>query len=97
MGGSAVTTGAGAKRDQRGRYLTSSDGVALCFAFHGRGCNEPCPAGRVHACQYCLGPHKNSACPTRNTESAKGKGKTQQPQQQQQSQPAASASKPQFQ
>eukprot|EP00971_Amphidinium_carterae_P341917 6480986-Amphidinium_carterae.1 len=59
-GGGATS---GLKRDHRGRYLTTADGRAICFVFHGRGCQEPCPAGRAHVCQFCLQSHKNNACP----------------------------------
>eukprot|EP00971_Amphidinium_carterae_P051080 1005695-Amphidinium_carterae.1 len=70
---STSASGQGPKKDQRGRYLTTAEGLALCFTYHGRGRTEPCPAGGAHACQFCLGAHRNSMCPSRNTEGGKGK------------------------
>eukprot|EP00971_Amphidinium_carterae_P352240 6492503-Amphidinium_carterae.1 len=42
---------AGGKRDHKGRYLSTPDGKSICFAFHGRGCQDPCKQGRAHVCQ----------------------------------------------
>ena len=64
-------------------FQTDREGRQVCFAF-AKGavgaCSEPCPQGRSHCCQYCLGPHPNSQCPKASEKGAgrgrgKGKGK----------------------
>ena len=47
------------KRDHRGRYVTTADGQPICFKVNSKdgACESPCPAGRHHVCQMCLGSH----------------------------------------
>ena len=37
----------------------ASDKVEICFTFnrHATGCQEPCPAGRLHVCEGCGAPN----------------------------------------
>ena len=47
-------------------YISTREGTEICFAFAKNSrdtCPEPCPAGRAHVCQVCLGPHRNDECP----------------------------------
>ena len=45
------------------RYDRDNNELCFKFAKGGRGaCEDVCPQGRVHACQWCLGPHPNSEC-----------------------------------
>ena len=39
------------KKDAQGRFITTGDGVQVCYAWCNGGCQEPCPAGRAHVCQ----------------------------------------------
>lgn len=46
-------------------FITTREGDEVCFKFSkgaAGACAEPCPDGRVHCCQYCLGPHPNAQC-----------------------------------
>lgn len=58
-------------------YISDYDGVELCFRYS-KGklgdCSDPCPEGRSHRCQHCLGSHINSACPA-VAKKQKGSGK----------------------
>ena len=49
---------------KKGRlYTTTREGVEVCFSYakgdEGACCQDPCPQGRAHVCQICLGPHRN--------------------------------------
>lgn len=65
-------------------YITDENGAEICFKF-AKGevgaCSDPCPDGRVHACQHCLGRHTNGMCPThvKKTPGGKGNGKSSKP------------------
>jgi hypothetical protein len=58
-------------------YISDYDGVEWCFRYS-KGklgdCSDPCPEGRSHRCQHCLGSHINSACPA-VAKKQKGSGK----------------------
>ena len=46
-------------------YQTDRDGNQICFKFakgQPGACQEPCPDGRTHCCQLCLGAHPNIQC-----------------------------------
>ena len=64
-------------KSQNGKYITSRDGVEICFTFAKNGpdaCPEPCRNKRAHLCQFCLGPHRNEEC-SRANKQGKGGGK----------------------
>ena len=72
------------KKDYNGNFSIDRDGNQICFKFSkGRAgdCPDPCPNGRSHSCQICLGPHPNSECSKSkgsgkgNKGGGKGKGK----------------------
>lgn len=54
-------------------FVTDREGNEICYK-HAKGgsaaCPDPCPDGRTHCCQICLGAHTNSTCPKSG-----GKGK----------------------
>lgn len=56
-------------------FITTREGEEVCYKFskgaHG-SCPDPCPDGRVHCCQYCLGPHQNAQCPKMKDKASKG-------------------------
>ena len=59
--------GASARKDNKGRFVTTKDGLAVCFKFNSdTGCPDPCPNGRSHSCQTCLGEHSSAQCPKQN-------------------------------
>ena len=60
-----------------GLYHSTQDGKELCYGW-AKGsspdsCSDPCPNGRAHRCQICLGPHQNREC-TKQPPKSKGKG-----------------------
>ena len=71
---------------QQGRKVRASMGaplslrsgkqrIVLQVCEGGRGaCDDVCPQGRSHACQFCLGPHPNSECSQKGKKGGKGKG-----------------------
>ena len=56
-------------------FITTREGTEVRFTF-AKGardqCSDPCPAGRAHACQHCLGPHRNAECNRANNQGGKG-------------------------
>ena len=60
-----------------GLYHSTQDGKELCYGWaKGQSpdaCADPCPNGRAHRCQICLGPHQNRGC-TKQPPKSKGKG-----------------------
>ena len=54
--------GRGAKRDNRGRYLTDKQGKPICFGFNNGECKGNCPKQMAHVCQICMGPHPAKGC-----------------------------------
>ena len=62
-------------RKRGSMFITSREGTEVCFTF-AKGardqCSEPCPGGRAHVCQFCLGPHRNSECSRANNQGGKG-------------------------
>ena len=47
-------------------YITTLEGTEVCFKYakDGEGaCREPCPQGRAHVCQKCMGSHPMAECP----------------------------------
>eukprot|EP00971_Amphidinium_carterae_P210456 4175600-Amphidinium_carterae.1 len=49
--------------------MTTKSGEPICFVFNNStGCREPCPNGRVHVCQICLGIHSAVKCPEKEGE-----------------------------
>jgi hypothetical protein len=53
------------KKDPKGRFVTTREGVQICYSFAGGergGCADPCPNKRAHVCQTCLQPHRNAVC-----------------------------------
>ena len=66
--------GGGHPRVQNGLYTSSKDGQEICCKFNRYTCDDNCP--RAHRCQYCLGPHSITQCPTAPAATKqKGKGK----------------------
>ena len=60
------------------QYITMQDGREICFTFAKgavNACPEPCKDMRAHACQLCLGSHRNADCPQKKTKPGKGSGK----------------------
>ena len=58
-------------------FTTTREGTEVCFIFAKNdrdACSEPCPQGRAHVCQICLGPHRNSECQRANPTGKGGKG-----------------------
>ena len=50
-------------KNKDGLYTTDKAGREICFAFASTdSCQTPCPQGRSHVCQHCLGSHPNSGC-----------------------------------
>ena len=52
-------------KSQAGKFITSSEGVEICFTFAKNGRDafpDPCRNNRAHICQICLGPHRNERC-----------------------------------
>ena len=52
-------------KSQAGKFITSSEGVEICFTFAKNSCDacpDPCRNKRAHICQICLGPHRNERC-----------------------------------
>ena len=46
-------------------FVTDREGNQICYKFakgQPGACSEPCPDGRVHCCQVCLGAHPNVQC-----------------------------------
>ena len=61
-------------KSQNGKYITSREGVEICFTFAKNGrnaCPEPCRNKRAHLCQLCLGVHRSEEC---NSQNNQGKG-----------------------
>ena len=57
-------------KSQNGKYITSREGVEICFTFAKNGrnaCPEPCRNKRAHLCQYCLGMHRCEECNSQNS------------------------------
>lgn len=57
--------GGGHPRKSGKEFQTDRDGNQVCFKFakgQPGSCQEPCPDGRTHCCQYCLGAHPNVQC-----------------------------------
>ena len=58
-------------------FITTREGDEICYKF-AKGapgaCGEPCPEGRVHCCQYCLGQHPNVNCQKKDNRGGKGSG-----------------------
>ena len=73
--------GAKVKNHWRGTCRKDNEGLEICFnSNRGDGCSEPCPNGRSHLCEYCLGSRrgKEEQCPASQaaaSASSKGKGK----------------------
>lgn len=60
------------------QFVTSRDGVQICYAFakgQPGSCPEPCANNRCHCCQICLGPHPNVSCPKAKDKGGKGSNK----------------------
>ena len=56
------------------RYDRDNNEICFKFAKGGRGaCDDVCPQGRSHSCQFCLGPHPNSECSQKGKKGGKGK------------------------
>lgn len=67
----------GHPKSQSGKYITSSEGIEICFTFakNARGaCPDPCRNKRAHLCQICLGLHRNEKCDRSNNLGKGGKG-----------------------
>jgi hypothetical protein len=47
-----------------GRYVRDAEGVEICFryAHQESGCQENCPNGRAHICEWCRGEHRSIEC-----------------------------------
>ena len=62
-------------RKRGSSFISTREGTEICFTF-AKGsrdqCSEPCPAGRAHVCQLCLGPHRNAECDRANNQGGKG-------------------------
>ena len=62
-------------RKRGSMFITSREGTEVCFTF-AKGardqCSVPCPGGRAHVCQFCLGPHRNSECSRANNQGGRG-------------------------
>ena len=57
-------------KSQNGKYITSREGVEICFTYAKNGrnaCPEPCRNKRAHLCQYCLGMHRCEECGSQNS------------------------------
>ena len=48
-----------------GRYYKSVEGCQICFDWTrvGGGCQQVCPTGRAHCCEFCRGSHRTINCP----------------------------------
>ena len=71
------TTGKGKGKNNGPPYRVDREGHEICYKFAkgGRGsCEDVCPQGRSHVCQFCLGPHPNAEC-TKKGSSKGGKNK----------------------
>jgi len=67
----------GHPKSQAGKYITSREGIEICFTFAKNArdaCPEPCRNKRAHLCQICLGPHRNEECDRSNNLGKGGKG-----------------------
>ena len=52
-------------KSQAGKFITSSEGVEICFTFAKNArdaCPDPCRNNRAHLCQICFGAHRNAEC-----------------------------------
>ena len=70
-------TGKGKGKNSGPPYRLDREGHEICYKFAkgGRGsCEDVCPQGRSHVCQYCLGPHPNAECSKKGNRGGKGKG-----------------------
>ena len=77
QGASQSQGGGGHPKSQNGKYITSREGVEICFTFAKNGrdaCPEPCRNKRAHLCQLCLGVHRNEECNRANNQGKGGKG-----------------------
>ena len=54
--------GKGPRND--GRHTVNSKGTQLCYSWgrNADGCRNPCPNGRAHQCEFCLGVHRSLDC-----------------------------------
>ena len=52
------------RKDKAGLYISTRDGSQICYSWtQGHdGCKAPCPNGRAHVCQRCLGSHRTVSC-----------------------------------
>ena len=50
------------KRDKAGKFTTTREGKAICFAFGNGKCKDVCVKGMQHVCQLCLGSHSFKDC-----------------------------------
>ena len=77
---SAAASGATGRKGTTHGSVSDHDGAELCFRYakgKPRDCTDPCPDGRSHQCQHCLGSHIDSACPVvAKRQKGPGKGKT---------------------
>ena len=68
----------GHPKQLNGKYITSREGIEICFTFAKNGrdsCPDPCRNKRVHICQICLGGHRNEECSrANNLDKGAGKG-----------------------
>ena len=74
--GSGKEKGMAHPRKYGNLFVTSRDGVQICYTFakgQPGSCSEPCPDQRCHCCQHCLGSHPNVSCPKPKS---KGGGKS---------------------
>ena len=70
--GSGAPSGSGAHPRKRGKFfITSREGVEICFKYQRNKCEGVCPQKRAHACQICLGSHPTRVCKEAN-KSGKG-------------------------
>ena len=66
-GGNAPGKGAGGKgaaKHSDGRFFRDEAGKQICWTWNhsADGCSTPCPADRVHKCEWCRGSHRSLAC-----------------------------------
>ena len=68
--------GGGHPRSGGGKYLTTREGLEICFTFAKNdrdACPELCQNSRAHVSQICLGPHRNAECGRASNQSKGGK------------------------
>ena len=62
-GGKGGKGGDHPRKDRQGRFITTREGKAICFAFGVGKCGTTCERSMAHVCQWCLGQHRMKDCP----------------------------------